>query len=101
MIELTQAMAAWPTVVDRQQVVALWRQYRRQQDPNGLLINVDVTSDHDTLTESVLISVGNTHSLAQEDITCVERGVPWSSLALRATWFRPHNLYAQVAGHIC
>lgn len=69
MIELTQAMAAWPTVVDRQQVVALWRQYRRQQDPNGLLINVDVTSDHDTLTESVLISVGNTHSLAQEVIT--------------------------------
>ena len=26
---------------------------------------------------------------------CVEGRVSWSSLALRATWFRPHNLYAQ------
>jgi len=31
---------------------------------------------------------------------CVDRRVSWSSLALRATCFRPHNLYAQVPVHI-
>jgi len=67
-LALTQAMAAWPTVVDRQQVVTVWRQYRKQQDPNGLLINVDVTSDHDTRTQSVLISVGDTRELAVDVI---------------------------------
>jgi len=30
---------------------------------------------------------------------CVDRRVSWSSLALRATCFRPHNLDAQVPVH--
>ena len=36
----------------------------------------------------------------RKGILCVDRRVSWSSLALRATCFRPHNLYAQVAAHI-
>ena len=33
------------------------------------------------------------------ETACVDRRVSWSSLALRATCFRPHNLDAQVAVH--